>query len=408
MDISNLKEKHTQLINHLKEQGYRANYIRSFKSEINKIIKVGMCPGVKSYEDYYKTYLTQGLSKRALDQRRQVIGLIKQFDYEGKFPSKAYPYRLFQVNWYNILSSDFKKAVDIWELYIRETGQKESSVTTKRQTFISFLSHLNSYGVQTFDNVTEHMVLSYFFVDDKIIRGHTTCCRLKCIIKECMLSLPNGAYKKILLHIPAIKNIKKNYPYLTEEESNKIMSVLKDTFSGLSLRDRAIGLLALLCGLRSYDIASLQFGNINWEKEKISIVQQKTGVPLTLPFCPLVGNVIYDYIMEERPKKVSENHIFLINDREIRHISRHLSHVCERILLKAGISSDRERKGCHLFRHRFGVMLLNKGIPQAVITAALGHVSPASLDIYLDSDLGRLKECGRSIEKFPVGKEVFI
>jgi integrase len=67
--------------------------------------------------------------------------------------------------------------------------------------------------------------------------------------------------------MPTIRNIKKNYPYLTEDESSKIMSVLKDEFSGLSYRNRAIGLLALLCGLRSCDIAALKLDDINWEKE---------------------------------------------------------------------------------------------------------------------------------------------
>ncbi|MDR2001409.1 MAG: tyrosine-type recombinase/integrase, partial [Prevotella sp.] len=102
-----------------------------------------------------------------------------------------------------------------------------------------------------------------------------------------------------------------------------------------------------------------------------------------------------------RPKLTGKNHVFLINEREIRHVSRQINHICEKILLEAGII-NRERTGVHLFRHRFGVMLLNKGVPAPVITAALGHSSPSTLDAYLDSDLIHLKECGLSIEKFPI------
>jgi integrase len=295
--------------------------------------------------------------------------------------------------------------VDRWETRIRDSGLKASSIATKRQVFVSFLSHLNSHGAGTFEEVTESMVVDYFFSNEHL-RGYMTCARLKRIMKECLSYFSDREYREILLYLPTIRNIKKNYPCLSEEESDRVLSVLSDKFSNLSCRDRAIGLLALLCGIRSCDIVNMKLCDINWDKETISIVQQKTGVPLSLPFCPLIGNIVYDYIIRERPELTGENHIFLINEREMRHVSRQTSHICEKILAEAGIV-NRERTGFHLFRHRFGVMLLNKGVPSPVITAALGHSSPNTLDIYLDSDLVRLKECGLSIGKFPVRKEVF-
>lgn len=405
MDVNNLRQVYPSLISYLEENGYREKYIRSFKSEIKKILETETIYQIKSYEDYYKSYLTEGLSTGALAERRRVIGLIKQFDCQGKYPSKAHPYKLLEENRYESLSPDFIVTVDRWGARIKERGLKSFSITTKRQAFVSFLSHLNSCGAKTFEEVTESMVLSYFFCNEHR-RGYITCSRLKRIMKECLSYFPRGEYKKILLYLPTIRNIKKNYPYLTEDESDRILSVLKDEFSSLNCRDRAIGLLALLCGIRSCDIAGMKLCDINWQKETISIVQQKTGVPLILPFCPLVGNIVYDYIIQERPRLTGEDHVFLIIEREIRHISRQINHICEKILAEAGIT-NRERTGFHLFRHRFGVMLLNKGVPVPVITAALGHSSPNTLEIYLDSDLIRLKECGLSIEKFPVRKEVF-
>lgn len=405
MDVNNLRQVYLSLISYLEENGYREKYIRSFKSEIKKILATETISQIKSYEDYYKSYLTKGLSLRALAQRRRVIGLIKQFDCQGKYPSRAHPYKLFQENRYETLSPDFMGTVDLWETCIRDSGLKASSIATKRQVFVSFLSHLNSHGAGTFEEVTESMVVDYFFSNEHL-RGYMTCARLKRIMKECLSYFPNGEYGKILLYLPTIRNIKKNYPCLSEEESDRILSVLSDEFSNLSCRDRAIGLLALLCGIRSCDIVNMKLCDINWDKETISIVQQKTGVPLTLPFCPLIGNIVYDYIIRERPELTGENHIFLINEREMRHVSRQTNHICEKILAEAGIV-NRERTGFHLFRHRFGVMLLNKGVPSLVITAALGHSSPNTLDIYLDSDLVRLKECGLSIGKFPVRREVF-
>lgn len=406
MDVNNLRRVYPLLISYFEENGYSEKYIRSFKSEIRKTLETETNLQIKSYEDYYKSYLTKGLSTKALARRRQVIGLIKQFDCQGKYPSHAHPYRLFQENRYHTLSPAFMRTVDCWEARIKETELKASSIATKRQVFVSFLYHLNSSGAKTFEDVTENMVLSYFFCNERP-RGYMTCSRLKCIMKECLSYFSDKKYVKILLYLPTIRNTRKNYPYLEEDETAKILSVLKNEFSNLNRRNRSIGLLALLCGIRSCDIANMRLADINWDKETISIIQQKTGAPLILPFCPLVGNTVYDYILHERPKLAGEDHVFLINEREARHISRHLNHICENILVEAGII-NREKKGFHLFRHRFSVMLLNKGVPGPVITAALGHKSPNSLDIYLDSDLTRLKECALGIEKFPISKEVFI
>jgi len=102
MDVNNLRRVYPSLISYFEENGYREKYIRSFKSEIRKILETGTNLQIKSYEDYYKSYLTKGLSTKALAHRRQVIGLIKQFDYQGKYPSHAHPYKLFQENRYQV------------------------------------------------------------------------------------------------------------------------------------------------------------------------------------------------------------------------------------------------------------------------------------------------------------------
>jgi integrase len=412
MKVANLKTRYPLLLSHLEEKGYEKNYIRSFKSEIKTILETESNEEIQSYDDYYERYLNAGLSESVLGHRRHTIGLIKQFDCEGKYPSKAHRYRFIPAERHDELPSDFMDVINRWELSVMGDGRKAASIATEKKSCIYFFSHLVSLGAKTLDKVTEKMVFSYFSEGDQVLRGYTTRCRIRRVLKACVPYFPDKACKKVLLFIPAIKHSKKNYPYLTEEETDKIMSVLTDGLCGLSCRDRAIGLLALLCGLRCCDIATLNIGDINWEKEKINIVQQKTGVALSLPFCSVVGNAIYDYIMEERPKTADEDHLFFVNDREVRPVSSQLYHISVKIMNKAGVRSDTGKKGFHLFRHRFGVMMFNKGVPGAVITASMGHVSPASLDAYLDSDLMRLKACGCSVviepaeilNHFPLGR----
>ena len=405
MKVDNLKANYPLLLSFLEEKGYGENYISGFKEEIKTILEAESNEEIQSYDDYYRRYVNAGLSRAALNHRRRTIGLIKQFDCEGKYPSKAHPCKLIQADRYGELPSGFKEVIDRWELSVMGDGRKAASIATEKQSCVSFFSHLASLGANTLDEVTERMVFSYFTDGGQVLRGYISRCRIRRVLRACVPYFPGKACKKVLLFIPAIKNSRKNYPCLTEEETGKIMSALTGELSGLNYRDRAIGLLALLCGMRCCDIAGLKTGDIDWEQEKIHIVQQKTDVGLSLPFCPVVGNAIYDYIMEERPKTVDEDHLFLVDDREVRPVSRQLYHISVKIMDKAGVRSSTGKKGFHLFRHRFGVMLFNRGVPNAVITASLGHVSPASLDAYLDTDLKRLKACGCSIESFPVGKE---
>ena len=76
------------------------------------------------------------------------------------------------------------------------------------------------------------------------------------------------------------------------------------------LRDQAIGCLLYYNGLRCSDISNLKLSDIDWEKEEISVSQQKTDVPFKIPLTATVGNAIYDYITLERRPSNSE-YIFL-------------------------------------------------------------------------------------------------
>ena len=51
--------------------------------------------------------------------------------------------------------------------------------------------------------------------------------------------------------------------------------------------------------------------------------------------------------------------------------------------------------------------MAENNIPAPVISAALGHSSPKSLDAYLSADITRLRECALGLEKYSIPKEVF-
>ena len=56
-----------------------------------------------------------------------------------------------------------------------------------------------------------------------------------------------------------------------EEEIKRVKTVLASPDSGLCLRDKAVGLLALFTGLRGCDILGLKLKDIDWELSLIHI-----------------------------------------------------------------------------------------------------------------------------------------
>ena len=71
--------------------------------------------------------------------------------------------------------------------------------------------------------------------------------------------------------------------------------------SPMGKRNYAIVKLASRLGLRSSDIALLEFSNIDWEQNVIRLKQNKTGKLIELPLLADVGNALIDYIQNGRP-----------------------------------------------------------------------------------------------------------
>ena len=167
-------------------------------------------------------------------------------------------------------------------------------------------------------------------------------------------------------------------------------------------------MLALYTGLRGCDIAGMTLDSINWNKDLIYIIQQKTELHFELPLTAVVGNAIYDYLTFERPR-TETRYLFVTQNKPYDRLkSRSIGNVAVRIMKAAGIRQFKgDRKGFHIFRHHLATALLGKGVPQPVISRTLGHTSPNSLEAYLSADFLHLKECSISIERFPVSEEVF-
>jgi integrase len=227
------------------------------------------------------------------------------------------------------------------------------------------------------------------------------------VLKTCIPFFPENTCARVLSYLPVLRDRKKNIQYLTGEEVSIIKTALTDCNSTITLRNRAIGLIALYMGLRSGDIAELALTDIDWVNDMISIKQQKTGTPLKLPLITIVGNGIYDYLMQERPETPREK-VFVTETHPVTKLqSPSMYAISRKIMDAANIrKTPGNRRGFHIFRHHMAISLLENEIAQPVISRIMGHLSPASIEPYLSADFSHLKECALSIECFPLRKGV--
>lgn len=199
------------------------------------------------------------------------------------------------------------------------------------------------------------------------------------------------------------KRYEKHPSYYDKEEVMKIEQAV-DRTSALGKRDYAIILLASRLGLRSSDISRLTFSDLDWDANKIRIVQYKTQKPLTLPLLSDVGNAIIDYARYGRPKTDISN-IFVTAYKPYGQISSAgMSSLVTNYIYKAGIQPKGRHTGSHSLRRSLATTLLENDIMLPVISECLGHSCSTSTMYYLGIDVKSLLKCSLEV---PLVREDF-
>jgi integrase len=87
----------------------------------------------------------------------------------------------------------------------------------------------------------------------------------------------------------------------SDDEINLLLSSINRA-SPVEKHDYAVILLITHLGLRTGDVATMKFKDLDWDRCRISILQQKTKEPLVLPLSNELGHAIIDYLKYGRPK----------------------------------------------------------------------------------------------------------
>ena len=409
IDINALREKEVLLLKIFSERNYSCRYISEYKSVFNKIFKLVKTGEYQTYEDVYTYYLAVR-SGPSLRSAKNTLSSIRYFDTYGTYPEgKMKPQIGVGKSRYELLSDEFRGVIDTYQNIDSAKGKKSKTIKSESSSGTTFLTCIQDQGIFFLEGITQQSVIDVFLGDDKkMTKSCSVKKSIKAVFKACLGSgiADDRVVGRIISFLPKMKNSRKNIQYLTDTEYRKLRDGLLSYETGISLRDKSIGLLAMFTGLRSCDILNLTMDSIDWDNDVLSIEQQKTGVPLDLPLIPVVGNAIYEYITEKRPK-TETCEIFISHNHPYSRLKSSTSYSISCSIMKQfGIRQEiKDRRGLHLLRHHLATELLSKDVPTPIISKILGHSSLNSTQAYLGADFTHLKECALSIEGFPVKVE---
>ncbi|MDE5638031.1 MAG: tyrosine recombinase XerD [Alistipes sp.] len=173
---------------------------------------------------------------------------------------------------------------------------------------------------------------------------------------------------------------------LTVEEIDRILASI-DTRTVKGLRDDAMIEVLYSCGLRVTELTSLRLSDLFFGEGYVRVTGKGDKQRL-VPMSPAAREKIQRYLEAVRPKRGSEQTVFLSN--RCRALTRVMVFTLIRQAVdRAGID---KRISPHTFRHSFATHLLEGGASIRQVQELLGHESIVTTEIYTHLETAHLRE----------------
>ena len=163
MDLTNLRQHHEELVNHMKNSGYSMSCIYMYKRQIREILELDL-ESWTSYQDIYQYFVSISSNQKDLKWRRSVIGSIEYFDIYGLFPDRRRICSFIEPRGaYHSLNHVYQQLIDYYKTYAERIGKtKDTTIDSESHSGSVFFYHLQQRGCCNLESTEEDDVLSYF------------------------------------------------------------------------------------------------------------------------------------------------------------------------------------------------------------------------------------------------------
>ena len=390
MEEVKILELTERCIKYFQKQCYTRNRITVYKSLWrNGIIRYMSQKGIESYSpsvgaEFVSTCHFHGTIR---PQEREKIRSIQVLDDMLKL---GYIRKRCFTPVFHAL--DGEVGAEMEKLITHLTNLRRSMVTIKdyRLYLSEFLMHLNERNVKHVSAITEKDILT--FVSSHPTNKVNIVSALRVLFRFWREEhIVDDRFEELFDTYKTHKPERIPSYFAANEVMRIEQSVSRNSANGK--RNYAMLLLASRLGLRASDIANLQFSDIDWDKNMITLTMQKTKKVIELPLLADVGNAIIDYLRHGRPKSDSQN-VFLSGNAPYVTATKNM--VCAAIngiILRSGVDTSGKHHGPHSLRHSLASAMLNGGSMMPVISESLGHRSTQTTLAYLKIDIRSLQKC---------------
>jgi integrase/recombinase XerD len=296
----------------------------------------------------------------------------------------------------------FRPLRDDYVASCRVRGNAEATLVAKDKAVSRFLGYLDETGAGDLAALGVRDV-SGFLLRQRGLRRKTVASMRSSLADFLAFLASSGRGPQGLAgRLPPHRHLRhESEPHLwTAEEIRRLLAVI-DRQSAAGKRDYAMILMTARLGLRISDLRHLELGDLDWRAKTLTIIQRKTGRPLSLPLLDDIGWAVIDYVRHGRPEtacaKVFIKHrhpfdAFGCSSSIASRLSRHAA--------RAGIEfPPGQARGMHSLRGALAVAMIGNGAPIPVISAVLGHASSDTTQAYyLRFDTERLRCCALDVE----------
>ena len=296
----------------------------------------------------------------------------------------------------------FRPLRDDYLASCRRRGNAEATVVAKDRAASRFLTYLVEVGVDDLAALGVRDV-SGFLLRQRGLRRKTVAAMRSCLADLLgFLAAAGRTPRGLADRLPPHRHVRyESEPHLwTVDEIRRTLAGI-DRQSATGKRDYAMILTTARLGLRISDLRRLELGDLDWRAKQITIVQHKTGRPLSLPLLDDVGWAIIDYVRGGRPETVCPK--VFVKHRHPFDAFGCASSVASRLTrhaARAGIEfGPGQVCGMHSLRGALAVAMIGDGTPMPVVSAVLGHASSDTTQAYyLRFDVERLRGCALDVE----------
>lgn len=379
------------------QKGYSDCQVQTYNKTWQSILSYASVQPNQEFTEGFRQQFLQDVCAEALEKRDSMYRITRAVNMLSDFTQFHVIFRQYCTP-----STDFSEELhDLFSEFLKAEEHRHFSESTMKQLrgrLMRFHDYLYDIGIRDFKSVTGSIINTYIL---SLARYSTTYVSesLREIRRLLTFGYENGFIDTPLSDfIPHVKNIRQQKipSTFTDTEIEKILNSV-DRSNPIGKRNYAIFLIAARLGIRSSDIRTLTFSNINWDDKLISFCQQKTGHALSLPLPDDVGWAIIDYLKNGRPetnvKNIFVSHVYPYGELHS------LGNVIPRQMRTAGINTPaNKRTGMHAFRHGLATRMLENDVSLPVISQTLGHADISSTEVYLRISIKQLALCGLEVD----------